>query len=70
MADLKQWRIVFSNPRGGSGGACFVDAKDEAGARKYFNEAFLSSVIVSIALEPVDPCAAYERKPAPAGDAP
>lgn len=56
----QQFRICFHD--GAGGGACFIDAKDEAAARAFFHQAFPRYVIVTIRLEPVSPCAAYERR--------
>lgn len=70
MSARQQYRIVYSSVRGGSRGACFVDAADETSARAFFAQAFPNSAVVEIVLEPVDPCAAYERKDEPAVQTP
>lgn len=62
---MKQFRIVYraSNGVGQVSYVAFVDAKDEEGARTFFSKAFPRSEIASVTLEPVDPCAQYERRP-------
>ncbi len=59
---MKQWRVVYRHPGAGFAGACFIDDDDEAEARSFFAKAFPSAVLLSINLEPVKPCAAYERR--------
>lgn len=63
MSARQQYRLTFRDVRNPEqGGTCFIDAADEAGARLFFSKAFPNSTLVSIRLEPVDPCAAYERR--------
>lgn len=57
----RQWRVVFSGTSGGAG-ACFIDAADEAGALRFFAQAFPGCSVLTVTLEPVDPCAAYEPR--------
>jgi hypothetical protein len=62
LSARQQYRIVFKS-RDGSGGTCFVDAANEAGALLFFAKAFPTSTVTSVKLEPVDPCSAYEVRP-------
>lgn len=56
-----QFRVVLAEPSGRTTTA-FIDAADEAGARAFVGQAFPRSTLVLIRLEPVDPCAAYQRR--------
>lgn len=58
-----QWRITFHSSTSEKFGACFVDAKDEAAALKFFAQAFPRCTVVGVKLEPVNPCAQYEKRP-------
>lgn len=58
---MKQWRITLKYPNG-SGRVVFIDAKDEQGARDFAAKVFPRAEITEAKLEPVDPCAQYERR--------
>lgn len=58
----QQWRIVMASTIGRAF-TVFVDAVDEPAARAFAAQAFPKSTVAMIRLEPVDPCAAYERRP-------
>jgi hypothetical protein len=60
MADSKQWRVVWGRSGSSEGGAVFIDAPTEAAALAFFGAAFPGKHVVSVKLEPVDPCPQYE----------
>ncbi len=60
---MKQWRVVYRSAlKPNQHATCFVDAATEEAARALFAQAFPRAVLESIRLEPVSPCAAYERR--------
>lgn len=61
MSAKQQYRVVLTEPNGRSTTA-FIDAADETAARAFVAQAFPRSTLALIRLEPVDPCAAYERR--------
>lgn len=67
-APSQQFRIVFTNAAGSRNGTVFVDGANEAAALLFFAKAFPHSIVTSVKLEPVDPCAAYARKEMPCND--
>ena len=60
--ERKQWRVVAKS--GDRGITAFVDEQNEQMARAAFAQMFPRAVIVSCALEPVDPCAQYQKREA------